>query len=112
MNNELKTYEVPLIGFVNHTARVEALSKKDAIDIAWKKVCNMNIGQDFFIEFNHDVLSSDVVKIDLEQDAKDEAIRMFVSAKHKQLGHDRYFDIQDKVKKVLNELWELRDEIK
>jgi hypothetical protein len=105
--NKLKTYEVPMIGYVSHSARVEATSKEDAIDKAWKETGDINLRQDIYIEFSNDILSSEVEEIDLEQEAKDDAIRMFVGAKHKQLGHDRYCDIQDIVNKTLNKLWEI-----
>tara|TARA_Y100000031_G_scaffold26250_1_gene28166 strand:+ start:1493 stop:1816 length:324 start_codon:yes stop_codon:yes gene_type:complete len=106
--NKLKTYLVQMLGYVNHTERVEATSKEDAFDKAWKQVQEVNTKSDIFVDFSPEWSPDDIEEIDLEQEAKDDAIRMFVCAKHKQLGHDRYCDIQDKVNKVLNELWEIK----
>ena len=105
--NEVKTYDVEMTGMCRTTQRVQASSLEDAFRKASHQVAVINDKSDIYVDFNYDWSPEDIEEVDVEQDAKDEAIRGFVTAKYEQLGHDRYCDIQDTVNKTLNKLWEI-----
>ena len=71
MKEEIKTYLVPMLGYVNHSVEVKATSKEDAFDEAWKQVQELNSKSDIFVDFSPEWSSDDIEELDLEQDAKD-----------------------------------------
>lgn len=102
---KMKTYEVQMQGLVNHSHRVEATSKEDAINKAYDEVRKINLKDEIYTNFYFDTSTEEVEEIDLEEEEIMCKMYSYQSKKRKELGDKEYFKIQDKIIKEARELF-------